>query len=193
MISPFSVESSSSFSVASMTSGSGGGVHVLSPRKVPESLATRRIGIVTAEFNALITSRLEEGAIHQLLKAGLSPSQLYVCKVPGAVELPMAAQWMIQTQKLHAVIALGCVIQGDTDHYDYVCQSVTQGLSQVSLQTNCPALMGVLTVDTLEQALQRVGGKGGNKGAEVAQAALEMSMLYCALTHEASVHSAESL
>lgn len=152
----------------------------------PQVLSTFKIGIVTASFNTLITSKLQEGAVHQLLKSGLEASQIYACEVPGAVELPLAAQWMIETQALDAVIALGCVIQGDTDHYDYVCQSVTQGLSTVSLQTGVAVVMGVLTVDTLEQALHRVGGKGGNKGAEVAQAALEMASLRTNLKSVAS-------
>jgi 6,7-dimethyl-8-ribityllumazine synthase len=134
-----------------------------------------KIGVVTAEFNSLITNALRDGALCALLEAGVAEDNLVSVSVPGAIELPVAAQWLAST--CDAVVALGCVIQGDTDHYDYVCQSVTGGLGRVSLDTGKPVLMGVLTVQTLEQALQRVGGKGGNKGAEAAHGALTMAML----------------
>jgi len=140
-----------------------------------EDCQTLKIGVVTAEFNSLITNALRDGALCALLEAGVSEENLVSVNVPGAIELPVVAQWLATS--CDAVVALGCVIQGDTDHYDYVCQSVTEGLGRVSLDSGKPVMMGVLTVQTLEQALQRVGGKGGNKGAEAAHGALMMAKL----------------
>lgn len=133
-----------------------------------------KIGIVTARFNDLITSRLRDAAIIALRKKGLKEINIITIDVPGSFELPLASQWLIENKKVDGVIALGAVIKGDTDHYDYVCQSAASGLMNVQLKTGKSVGFGVLTCETLEQALNRVGGKLGNKGEEVANAVVEM-------------------
>ena len=136
-----------------------------------------KIGIVVSRFNELITSRLSEGAVRALNRAGLKETQIVVHEVPGSFELPLAAQLLIESKKIDGVVALGAVIKGATDHYDYVCSTTASGLMTVQLKTGVPVGFGVLTCDTLEQALDRAGGKCGNKGADVAQAILEMVLL----------------
>jgi 6,7-dimethyl-8-ribityllumazine synthase len=132
------------------------------------------IGIVVSRFHDLITARLLAGASSCLADHGLSEERIEVAWVPGAWELPLAAQYMIETRDCAAVIALGCVIRGDTPHFDYVAGAAATGLATVSTRTAAPVAFGVLTTDTLEQALARAGGKAGNKGWEAALAVLEM-------------------
>jgi 6,7-dimethyl-8-ribityllumazine synthase len=133
-----------------------------------------RIGIVVSRFNDYITERLLEGAQHCLLEHGVAADNIDVAWVPGAWELPLAARLLIEKRSCTAVIALGCVIRGDTPHFDYVCGAAASGLSTVSDRTGVPVAFGVLTTDTMDQALARAGGRAGNKGWEAALAVLEM-------------------
>jgi 6,7-dimethyl-8-ribityllumazine synthase len=131
-----------------------------------------RLGIATARFNSLITERLQQAALALLHKHGCKDPVLR--EVPGSFELPLAAQWLITEAGVDGVICLGAVIRGESQHFDYVCQAATSGLLQVQLTTGRPVGFGVLTCDSLEQALDRAGGKHGNKGAETAATVLEM-------------------
>ena len=133
-----------------------------------------RVGIVAARFNEFIVSKLLNGCEDGLLRHGVRSEDIAVAWVPGAFEIPLAAQAMARSGKYDAVIALGAVIRGATSHYDYVCAEVSKGVANVSLNTGVPVLFGVLTTDTIEQAIERAGTKAGNKGAECAQGAIEM-------------------
>jgi len=133
-----------------------------------------RIGIVVSEYNEKITFALRDGAIATLKKYGVKEKNIFVELVPGAYELPLAAKWMYEKKKADAVLALGCVIKGDTDHDIYINNAVSQALINLSLQTNAPFLFGVITPNNLQQAKDRAGGKHGNKGVECAVAALKM-------------------
>ena len=133
-----------------------------------------RVGIVAARFNEFIVSKLLSGCQDGLLRHGVKDEDIAVAWVPGAFEIPLAAQAMAKSGNYDAVIALGAVIRGSTSHYDYVCAEVSKGVANVSLNTGVPVLFGVLTTDTIEQAIERAGTKAGNKGAECAQGAIEM-------------------
>ena len=133
-----------------------------------------KIGIVAARFNEFIVSKLLSGCQDGLLRHGVRDEDIAVAWVPGAFEIPLAAQAMAKSGKYDAVIALGAVIRGATSHYDYVCAEVSKGVAQAALSTGVPVLFGVLTTDTIEQAIERAGTKAGNKGAECAQGAIEM-------------------
>ena len=133
-----------------------------------------RVGIVAARFNEFIVSKLLSGCEDGLLRHGARSEDIAVAWVPGAFEIPLAAQAMAKSGKYDAVITLGAVIRGATSHYDYVCAEVSKGVANVSLNTGVPVLFGVLTTDTIEQAIERAGTKAGNKGAECAQGAIEM-------------------
>ena len=133
-----------------------------------------RVGIVAARFNEFIVSKLLSGCEDGLLRHGVRSEDIAVAWVPGAFEIPLAAQTMAKSGKYDAVITLGAVIRGATSHYDYVCAEVSKGVAQTSLATGVPVLFGVLTTDTIEQAIERAGTKAGNKGAECAQGAIEM-------------------
>ena len=141
------------------------------------SAANMRFGIVVATWNSDVTERLLEGAVAGLLQAGCLESNIAVKHVPGTVELTLGAQFFAEYTDVDAVIVLGCVIQGDTRHFDFVCQSVTQGITQLMISWNMPIAFGVLTTNTLEQALDRAGGKLGNKGEEAAATAIKMVAL----------------
>ena len=141
-----------------------------------------KIGVVVARFNELITEKLLEGAVWSFRRHGGDEENLAIARVPGAFELPVAAQAMAETGRYAAVVCLGCVIRGATSHYDYVCSAATSGISQVALKTGVPVIFGVLTTDSLEQAFDRAGAKAGNKGAEAMDAALEMSDLIRKIT-----------
>jgi 6,7-dimethyl-8-ribityllumazine synthase len=132
------------------------------------------ISIVMAEWNEEITEPLCEGARQALLRAGLKKKNIRICKVPGSFELPLAALWEAENKKVSAVICIGCVIQGDTPHFDYVCQGVTQGVMDVTLRSRKPVAFGVLTTLNKKQALERAGGKLGNKGEEAAATVIRM-------------------
>lgn len=127
---------------------------------------------MVARFNDLITERLERGARDALARSGIGADSITVVKVPGAFELPLACRWAAADHD--AVVALGCVIRGATDHYDYVCSQASRGCMDAMVATDKPVGFGLLTCETLEQALDRAGGKVGNKGADAALAALEM-------------------
>ncbi len=132
------------------------------------------IGLVVAEWNAQITGPMMDGAIQTLEKAGVKKKHISTHFVPGTFELPLAAQWLAQKAKIDAVICIGCVIQGETRHFDFICDSVANGIMNVSLKYGKPIIFGVLTTNTLQQAIDRSGGKHGNKGIEAAVTALKM-------------------
>lgn len=136
-----------------------------------------KIAIVVSEFNQEITSKLLEGAQQRLHALQIPEKNITIAHVPGAVEIPLTAAWFAKTKQHDAIIALGCVIRGETNHYDYVCQMVSQGCMNVMLQYELPVIFGVLTTDTEEQALDRVGGAFGHKGIEAVDAAMRMIML----------------
>ena len=140
-----------------------------------------KIGIVAARFNEFIVAKLLSGCQDGLLRHGVRDEDIAVAWVPGAFEIPLAAQAMAKSGKYDAVIALGAVIRGATSHYDYVCAEVSKGVAQAALSTGVPVLFGVLTTDTIEQAIERAGTKAGNKGAECAQGAIEMVNLFRAM------------
>ena len=133
-----------------------------------------RVGIVAARFNEFIVSKLLSGCEDGLLRHGVRSEDIAVAWVPGAFEIPLAAQTMAKSGKYDAVITLGAVIRGATSHYDYVCAEVSKGVANASLNTGVPVLFGVLPTDPIEQAIERAGTKAGNKGAECAQGAIEM-------------------
>ena len=133
-----------------------------------------RVGVVCARFNDFIVSRLLAGCEDTLLRHGVREEDIAVAWVPGAFEIPLIASKMAKSGKYDAVIALGAVIRGSTSHYDYVCSEVSKGVAQVALNSDIPVMFGVLTTDTIEQAVERAGTKAGNKGAECAQGAIEM-------------------
>lgn len=136
-----------------------------------------RIGIVAAEWNDNIISPLLQGAIDTLTENGVCPENIFVSRVPGTVELTYGAKRMIDSLSPDAVIVLGCVVRGDTPHFDYVCDSVTQGVTELNLRERVPVIFGVITTNNMEQALDRAGGKVGNKGSECAATALKMTAL----------------
>ena len=131
-------------------------------------------GIAVARFNSFVVESLLDGAVDCLQRHGAKSTDIEVVRVPGAFELPLAVQRMAATKKYDAIIALGAVIRGGTPHFDYVAGECTKGLSQVMMQHNVPVSFGVLTVDTIEQAIERAGTKAGNKGAEATMSAIEM-------------------
>jgi 6,7-dimethyl-8-ribityllumazine synthase len=136
-----------------------------------------KFGIVVSEWNNEITDALAEGALETLLINGVSEEDIFVKRVPGAFELSLGAQFMAEYTPSDAVICLGCVIQGETPHFDYICQGVSQGLTNVGLEYNTPVIFGLLTTNNLEQAKERSGGKHGNKGVEAAITAIKMAVL----------------
>ena len=133
-----------------------------------------KIGIVAGRFNEFIVSKLLGGALDGLKRHGVDEENIDVAWVPGAFELPLIAKKMVNTEKYDAVICLGAVIKGSTSHYDYVCAEVSKGIATVSLNSNIPVMFGVLTTDSIEQAIERAGTKAGNKGFDVAVSAIEM-------------------
>jgi 6,7-dimethyl-8-ribityllumazine synthase len=133
-----------------------------------------KIGIAVAEWNPEVTMNLLDGALSFLSKAGIKNENIQVLKVPGSFELTAAASWLAASDKTDAVIILGCVIQGETRHFDFICQGVTQGITQLNLSQTKPVIFGLLTTLTQQQALDRAGGKLGNKGSEAAETAIRM-------------------
>ncbi len=134
--------------------------------------------IVSSRFNSFIVEQLENGAIDALVRHGANKDDLHLVKVPGAFELPMVVQRIAASKKYDAIIALGAVIRGGTPHFEYVAGECVKGLSHISLQYDIPVSFGVLTVDSIEQAIERAGTKAGNKGAEAALSAIEMVSLF---------------
>lgn len=137
--------------------------------------------IVVTRWNSFVVDHLQSGAIDALKRHGISEAQITVVKAPGAYELPLVCQRLADTQRYDAIIALGAVIRGGTPHFDYVAGEAAGGLNSVALTANIPVIFGVLTVDSIEQAIERSGTKAGNKGAEAAEVALEMVNLLNAI------------
>ena len=133
-----------------------------------------KFAIVGARFNEFIVSKLVSGAQDALVRHGVADEDIALAWVPGAFEIPLAAKRMAESGKYDAVITLGAVIRGATSHYDFVCSEVSKGVANVALGADIPVMFGVLTTDTIEQAIERAGTKAGNKGAECAQGAIEM-------------------
>jgi len=144
-------------------------------------------GIVVAEWNSQITGALLDGAVKTLHEAGCIDDNITIKWVPGTFELPMGAQYFAEYTNVDAVIVLGCVIQGETRHFDFVCQGVTMGITQLQLSWSMPVAFGVLTTENIEQALDRAGGKHGNKGDEAAATAIKMVALQREMDKEDSV------
>ena len=141
-----------------------------------------RFGIVSARFNDFITSRLVDGAIDTLQRHGAKLDKLIHVQVPGAWEIPLAASKLAETRRVDAILCLGCVIRGQTPHFDYVAGESAKGVANAALQTGVPMAFGILTTETLEQAIDRAGAKAGNKGADAAMAAIEMANLLLQLS-----------
>ena len=133
--------------------------------------------IVISRFNDFIGSKLLEGAIDTFKRLNVKEENIDVIWVPGAFEIPLSAKFAAETKKYCAIVTLGAIIRGATDHYDYVCSELSKGIASVSMATSTPILFGVLTTDTIEQAIERAGTKAGNKGAQCAQSAIEMAHL----------------
>lgn len=140
-----------------------------------------KIALVLSRFNSFITERLLEGAQDALARHGAEADNLAIVRVPGAFELPLAARKLAESGRYDAVIALGTVIRGSTPHFDYVAAEVSKGLAQVGLQSGLPVAFGVLTCDTIDQAIERAGTKAGNKGFDAAMTAIEMVNLFKAM------------
>ncbi|MCE4989327.1 6,7-dimethyl-8-ribityllumazine synthase [Staphylococcus hominis] len=136
-----------------------------------------KVAIVVSRFNDFITNRLLDGAKDTLVRHGVDEDNIDVAYVPGAFEIPLVAKKLAQKNDYDAVITLGCVIRGATSHYDYVCNEVAKGVSKANDITNTPIIFGVLTTESIEQAVERAGTKAGNKGAEAAVSAIEMANL----------------
>jgi len=139
--------------------------------------AEDRFCIILSRFNDFIGSKLLSGAIDELKRHGVNPDNIDIVKVPGAFEIPVTALKCAKTKKYDAIITLGAVIKGATPHFDYVSAEVSKGVASVSLQTEVPVIFGVLTTDSIEQAIERAGTKAGNKGADAAKTAIEMANL----------------
>ena len=136
-----------------------------------------RFGLVASRFNQFITDRLLAAALDTLRAAGATDAALEVVHVPGSFEIPMAAKQLARTGRVQAILCIGCILRGETTHYDYVCSESARGIMLAQMDTGVPMIFCVLTCDTLEQAIDRAGLKGGNKGAEAALAAIEMASL----------------
>jgi 6,7-dimethyl-8-ribityllumazine synthase len=146
------------------------------PSSVPDA-GNMRFGIVVSDWNHEVTSALLEGTIQTLKKHGATDNNIIIRHVPGSFELTIGAQFLAEYDDPDAVICLGCVIQGETPHFTFICQGVTQGITQLNLEYNIPFIFGVLTTLNLEQAMERAGGKHGNKGDEAAVTAIKMAAL----------------
>lgn len=135
------------------------------------------IAVVVADFNDTVTSQLKNGAVHTLVKFGINEEQIDVYHVPGAFEIPFVVKKLLASAEYDGIMTLGAVIKGDTDHYDLICQNVTNGIMQLNMQGQVPVIFGILTTDNIEQAIQRAGLKMGNEGVSTAQSLLEMISL----------------
>jgi 6,7-dimethyl-8-ribityllumazine synthase len=152
-------------------------------RELPKTLEGQltahglRFAIVVSRFNSLVTQRLLEGALDALRRHGADENAITVVYVPGSFEIPLVAKRLAQSGAFDAVICLGCILRGDTPHFEYVASEAAKGIAQVALETSVPTIFGVVTADTLEQALERAGAKAGNRGFEAAMTAMEMANL----------------
>lgn len=160
-----------------------GDSHLSGVRVIEGSLSATglRVGVVVSRFNSFITERLLSGALDTLIRSGADPRDITVVRTPGAYELPAVVGQVLSTGQYDCIIALGCLIKGDTIHFDLIASEVTKGLSQAGLAFSVPVTFGVLTTDTLEQAINRAGAKAGNKGCEAALAAIEQARLFQAI------------
>jgi 6,7-dimethyl-8-ribityllumazine synthase len=140
-----------------------------------------RFGLLVSRFNSFVSDRLVEGAIDALVRHGADHESISLVRVPGAFEIPPAARQMAASGRYDAIICLGAVIRGATPHFDYVSAEVSKGIASISIDSGIPVAFGVLTTDTIEQAIERAGSKAGNKGFDAAMAAIEMANLYQAL------------
>ncbi|PSL00481.1 6,7-dimethyl-8-ribityllumazine synthase [Cecembia rubra] len=137
-------------------------------------ISNKKFGIVVSEWNDQVTESLFSAAVDTLLKHGAKKENIFRKNVPGSFELTLGAQWLAELEEIDAVICLGCVIQGETRHFDFICDAVAHGITNVSIKYNKPVIFGVLTPNTMQQALDRAGGKHGNKGDEAAITAIKM-------------------
>jgi len=153
------------------------------PQEIQGNLVVtkERFALVVARFNDFITSRLLTGAVDTLQRHGCPDAQMTVVRVPGSYELPLAARKLADTGRYDAIICLGCVVRGQTPHFEYIASECAKGVAQVALETGTPVTFGVITADTLEQAVERAGAKAGNKGSDAAMAAIELASLYAQL------------
>ena len=156
-------------------------VNIIEGKVINEGM---KVGIVCARFNEFITSKLLGGALDALRRHDVPEETVTVAWVPGAFEIPVVAQRMAQSDKFDAVICLGAVIRGSTPHFDYVAAEAAKGVGQVSLQSGVPVMFGILTTDSIEQAIERAGTKAGNKGVDAAMGALEMTSLLAQMEDE---------
>lgn len=143
-----------------------------------------KVGVVVSRFNELITKAMLDGALNELRRSGVSESDLHVVWTPGAYEIPVLCQTLAQKKSFDALIALGCIIRGETAHYEHIAQSVCDGIQKIALEYHIPVGFGVLTVENMNQAFDRAGGKQGNKGREAAKSAVEMAGLIRELSQE---------
>ena len=137
-----------------------------------------RFGLIVSRFNNFITDRLQKGAIDALVRHEVKENDIDIAKVPGAFEIPFVAKQMTKSKKVNAVICLGAVIRGETPHFEYVAAEVSKGVAAVAMESNIPVIFGILTTETIEQAIERAGTKSGNKGWDASLSALEMVNLY---------------
>jgi 6,7-dimethyl-8-ribityllumazine synthase len=137
-----------------------------------------KVGIVVSRFNEFVTSKLLSGAMDALVRHGVADNAIEVAWVPGSFEIPFAAQKLAASKKFDAVICLGAVIRGSTPHWEFIASEVAKGIAKIGMDTGVPTVFGVLTTDTLEQAIERAGSKGGNKGVDAAMSAIEMANLF---------------
>jgi 6,7-dimethyl-8-ribityllumazine synthase len=149
----------------------------MAPKTIQGDLSSSgmRFAIVASRFNEFVTSRLLSGAVDALERTGAAEADVTIVRVPGSFEIPLAAKKLVQSKKYHAVICLGTLIRGETPHFDYLSSEVTKGIGLVSLEFGVPVAFGVLTADSVEQAIDRAGMKSGNKGFEAAMSAIEMA------------------
>lgn len=138
----------------------------------------KKIGIVVSRFNEFITGKLIDGAVDTLVRHGVQEDNVEIVWVPGAFEIPAVARKLAKKKKHDAIICLGCVIRGDTPHFDYIAAEASKGIATVGFESDMPVVFGVLTTDNIEQAIERAGAKAGNKGADAAMAAIELLSLY---------------
>jgi 6,7-dimethyl-8-ribityllumazine synthase len=148
--------------------------------------AGARFALVASRFNSFIVERLVEGAVDALVRHGARAEDVTLVRVPGSWEIPLVAAKLAEQKKHDAIIALGALIRGATPHFDYIAAEVSKGLAQIAMQTGVPVTFGVLTTDTIEQAVERAGTKAGNKGADAAMAAVELLSLFGALSAPAA-------
>lgn len=158
--------------------GNGSGIRTVEGRLVAEGL---KVALVAGRFNDFIVERLVDGAVDGLRRHGVAPGDITLYRCPGAFEIPQVARRVVERGGVDAVICLGCVIRGATPHFDYVAGESAKGIGQLAMGSKIPVIFGVLTTESIEQAVERAGTKGGNKGFDAAMAAIEMAGLYRAI------------